>query len=168
MIFWKQFLAVVPIVMTAACADPALECPTESADGSYSQDANITEEQARAEIEALLKQWFEALLSQDVAFFERTLDESWVYTNIDGNVLGKEDYKKLLEVVPPDISIELGEVSVRLHDDIAIAYGSYTVKGMLEDGTDVTSSTRFTSVWQRDGCSWRSLAHHATNTDKPM
>lgn len=167
MISWKQFLAVVPIVMTAACADPALECPVESADGTYSQDANITEEQARAEIEAIFKEWFEALLSQDVAFFERTLDDNWVYTNIDGNVLGKEDYKKLLEIVSPDITIEFGEVDVRLHGDIAIAFGSYRVSGVLEDGTDVTSSTRFTSAWQRVGCSWRSLAHHTTNTDKP-
>ncbi|HZF56224.1 MAG TPA: nuclear transport factor 2 family protein [Polyangiaceae bacterium] len=167
MISWKQFLAIVPIVMTAACADPALECPAESADGSCPQDANITEEQAHAEIEAIFKNWFEALLRHDVAFFERTLDDKWVYTNIDGNVLGKEDYIELLESIPPDVSITCGEVAVRLHDDIAIAFGYYTVSGVLTDGTDVTSSTRFTSVWKRAGGAWRSLAHHATNTDKP-
>jgi ketosteroid isomerase-like protein len=165
MISWKQFLAVVPMVMTAACEDPALECPAESTDGTCSQDANTAEEQARAEIETIFKEWFKALPGQDVAFFERTLDDDWVYTNIDGKVLGKEDYKELLKVIPPDISIELVEVSVRLHGDIAIAIGAYTVTGMLEDGTDVTSSSRFTSVWQRTEGSWRSLAHHAMNTD---
>jgi ketosteroid isomerase-like protein len=126
-----------------------------------------SEIEARQELEQLYNQWFAALAKRDSAFFERFIADEWIYTDIAGTVRGKKEYLEYLNYIPPDVSFDLTELSVRTYGDVALATGHYFIQGVLADGRDVSSSTRFTGVWiyREDG--WQCLAHHATSLGKP-
>lgn len=127
----------------------------------------MTPEQATNECKALMEAWMAALLGRDVAFFERTLDDSWIYTTTRGERLGKQDYIGALALVPPNASIQLLELAAQLHGEIAIVIGRYETCGVLLDGRDIRSSTRFTAVWKRVLGGFRALVHHATDIAEP-
>lgn len=122
---------------------------------------------ARAELTALFAEWLARLGDPDPSFFERTLDEDWVYTDISGTVRGKRQYIQYIGAASGGVTGRLIELTPRLHGDIALVTGGYEIEGTLDDGTDVSSSTRFTAVWNRTPAGWRALAHHATTIAKP-
>ena len=115
-------------------------------------------------IRGLYESWFAALPRRDRAFFDRVISDDWVYTDIFGTVKGKADYFALLELIPQDAPPNrMRELAVRRFGDLAIVHGHYEVATVLRDGTDTSSSTRFTAVWIDRGREWQSLAHHATS-----
>jgi ketosteroid isomerase-like protein len=124
-------------------------------------------EKARAEISALFTEWLARLGDEDQSFYERVLADEWVYTDITGTVRGKREYLPYIGSVSGQISSRLVELEPRLHGDIAVVTGRYEIEGSLVDGTDVSSSTRFTAVWQSTADGWRALAHHATRIADP-
>jgi ketosteroid isomerase-like protein len=113
----------------------------------------------------LYDEWFAALPTRDAPVFERLISDDWVYTDIFGRVRGKQDYLRLLELIPADAPPNrMRELAARRFGDLAIVHGHYEVETVLLDGTDASSSTRFTAVWvDRGGGRWQSLAHHATS-----
>lgn len=120
-------------------------------------------EEARVEISSLFEEWLARLGGDDRAFFERTLDDEWIYTDIFGKVRSKAEYiEYLMNGVPAGVSGRLVELTPHLHGDLALVTGLYEVEGLLADGTDVSSSSRFTALWKRTPDGWRVFAHHAT------
>lgn len=113
----------------------------------------------------LYAEWFAALPARDAAVFERLISDDWVYTDIFGSVRGKPDYLGLLELIPADAPPNrMRELTARRFGDLAIVHGHYEVETVLLDGTDASSSSRFTAVWiDRGGGEWQSLTHHATS-----
>jgi ketosteroid isomerase-like protein len=125
----------------------------------------MADDRARAEIAALFERWLSSFDSEDHSFFEYVLDPNWTYTDIFGTVRSKGDYIDYLrEDVPPTLSGRLVELHARQLGDVALVTGLYTIEGTLVDGTDLSSSSRFTAVWQRGGAEgWTALAHQATS-----
>lgn len=113
----------------------------------------------------LYEQWFAALPARDREFFQRVISDDWVYTDIFGEVKGKQAYLRLLDLIPTDATPNrMRELTVRRFGELALVHGRYEVDAVLLDGTDTSSSTRFTAVWiDRGDGSWQSLAHHATS-----
>ena len=63
----------------------------------------------------------------------------------------------------PDHRSEVAELSlIAIDGPTAVIAGRYEVVGVLTDGKDVSSNTRFTAVWSKRSGDWRCLAHHAT------
>lgn len=122
-----------------------------------------TVDKAQAEISALFSEWLDNISTTDESFFERVLDDDWIYTDIVGTVRGKREYIEYLGLVSGVVSGQLVELNASLHGEIALVTGMYTIEGSLDDGTDVSSTTRFTAVWQRENESWRALAHQGTS-----
>ena len=120
---------------------------------------------AAAEVAGLYSAWFEAIVAHDRGFFERTLADEFIYTDIFGDVRSKDDYIGGLDLVPPDSRVELHEIRPVLYGDFALVTGHYEVSAVLANGKDVTSSTRFTSAWARRDGRWQALAHQATNAN---
>lgn len=126
-----------------------------------------TAREAKTEISALFTEWLDKFSERDLAFYERVLDPDWVYVDIFGKVRSKSDYIAYLEHdVPTTVSGRLIELTPRLHGDLALVTGLYTVEGSLADGTDISSTTRFSAVWKHDGGVWRALSHHATTVSE--
>jgi ketosteroid isomerase-like protein len=113
--------------------------------------------------------WFRALPARDLGFFERTLADDWVYTDVYGTVRGKDEYVKLVgQLVSSDHRAELVALDVREYGDTAVATGRYTVDGTFTNGLHVVQNSRFTAVWVRDAAGWRCVAHQANNiVDSP-
>lgn len=127
------------------------------------ENTPVTTEEARAELSSLFEQWLTRIAGGDRSFFAETLDDDWVYTDIFGKVRGKTDYIEYLETdVLPDVTGRLVELTPRLYGELALVTGLYEIEGRLADGTDVSSSSRFTGLWRWTPDGWRSLAHHAT------
>jgi ketosteroid isomerase-like protein len=122
----------------------------------------VSADTARTELTVLFEEWLARLSDPDPAFFERTLDPDWVYTDIAGTVRGKQEYLAYIGGASAGVTGRLLELTPRLYGDIALVTGRYGIEGKLADGTDVSSSTRFTAVWKRTPAGWRALAHHAT------
>jgi ketosteroid isomerase-like protein len=114
------------------------------------------------ELRKVYGDWFAALPAHDAAFFERTLTDDWIYTDIFGTVRTKQEYLEYLSEIPPDATLVMIELSARPVAGVVIVHGLYEVRAVHAGGRDVSSSTRFTSVWiDRDG-HWRCLTHHGT------
>jgi ketosteroid isomerase-like protein len=125
-------------------------------------DAHETEG-IRSELEQLYAEWFAAIPRHDNVFFERTLSDDWVYTNIAGEVRGKAEYLEYVKPVPADAPPnELLALEIRPFGDIVLAHGEYAVTSAAAGARDLGSRTRFTAVWIRRGGAWQSLTHHGT------
>lgn len=117
-----------------------------------------------SEIRELYGQWFRALPARDLAFFERTLADDWVYTDVYGTVRGKREYVDLVRtLVDANHDSRLVDVLVRPYGDVAVATGRYTVDGTFTSGHHVVQDSRFTAVWVRGEHGWRCVAHQANN-----
>ncbi|MHB8669239.1 MAG: nuclear transport factor 2 family protein [Acidimicrobiales bacterium] len=119
--------------------------------------------EAQREIEDIYNQWFAASPRKDVELIGSFLSDDWIYTDIVGEVRNKEQYLGLAPLIQSTHSSHLVDLTLRSYEDFVIVHGNYLVKGVLTDGRDVSSNTRFTGVWvQRDG-RWQNLTHHATS-----
>ena len=124
--------------------------------------AELSKEVAERELMQLMTEWFASIKRQDGAWFERVMADDWSYVMIDGSVKDKIWYiQSLQQPFDTEPSGEVHEVTARVFGDIAIASGHYTVKG-AHQGKDLSSHTRFTSVWRNREDRWEALAHHAT------
>ena len=117
---------------------------------------------AERELTKLMNDWFTSIQRRDSGWFQRVLADDWAYVMIDGSVRNKAWYVgQVSQPFDGDVSAEIHQLTTRIYGPIVIATGHYTVKGVRE-GKDLSSHTRFTSVWRRDGDEWRALVHHAT------
>jgi len=108
-------------------------------------------------------QWFDAVMAKDTARLAGRLDDAFVYTDIFGVVRYKAGYLALVERIPVGgITMQMEHLDTHRLGTVAVVTGHYRVAGSLDDGTDLSSHTRFTAVWQEHGGSWRCVAHHAT------
>jgi ketosteroid isomerase-like protein len=114
------------------------------------------------------EQWFGAVMAKDVDTLGGLLDETFVYTDIFGVVRYKAGYLALVERIPPGgITMRMEHLDVHCLATVALVTGRYRVGGGLDDGTDLSSHSRFTAVWQETDGAWRCLAHHATRLVAP-
>jgi ketosteroid isomerase-like protein len=114
------------------------------------------------ELAILMTEWFDSIKRRDSSFFERVLAPEWTYVMIDGSVKDKSWYIQSLQIAfDGDVTCELHELTARTFGDIAIATGHYSVTGSWQ-GKDMSSHSRFTSVWRKLANGWQALTHNAT------
>ncbi|MEZ5101820.1 MAG: nuclear transport factor 2 family protein [Thermoleophilia bacterium] len=118
------------------------------------------------ELAGLYRRWFAALAARDRTFFEQTLADDWYYVDIVGTVRDRDAYREMVDLVPPDLKLEMVGFELREKGDVVLVRGTYLVEAVLLDGRDVGSETQFTAAWERgpDG-RLRCLLHHATRTE---
>ena len=128
-----------------------------------------TDPAVEQELRGLFAQWLAALPRHDLAFYERTIADEWVYTDVSGTVRSKADYLELVpSLIAPDHQGELLEYSARLYgDDVALVTGRYTSYGKLLSGIDYDQDSRFTGLWVRRDGRWQCAAHQAGNILPP-
>lgn len=128
--------------------------------------AGTVEEQ----IEAMYQEWFKAIDAGDRGWFERTLHDDFIYTDIEGTPHDKANVIAM-DLGLHDTEIELREFRVRPFGDAAIVHAHYWAR-TLSDGTNLTptlrrtyetgAEMRFTAVWGKHAGRWQVLAHQAT------
>jgi ketosteroid isomerase-like protein len=107
--------------------------------------------------------WFNAVMALDIRTLAGLLDDGFVYTDIFGAVRDKPGYLAHVGRIPPGgIEMQLEAVEVRALSGAVLVTGAYGVAGALADGTDLSSSTRFTALWAVDQGEITCLAHQAT------
>jgi ketosteroid isomerase-like protein len=112
------------------------------------------------EIQACEAELRQAQLTGDVVVLDRLLDDSLVFTNIDGTLASKSDdlsahrsgRLRITRMEPSDLRLlHLGAtsvVSVRMNAEAII------------NGAPVTATLRYTRIWHRRTEGWRLVAGH--------
>jgi len=116
-----------------------------------------------AAIRQCYDRWFEAAVAGNARPFGELLADDFCYVDIFGVVRDGAMYRALVAEVPGgSVVMTLGEVEAASLGPLVRALGDYTVKGHLADGKDISSHTRFTSIWSASAGAWRCHSHHAT------
>ena len=119
---------------------------------------------ATAAIAACYHRWFEAVMTGDMTPFAALLAPDFRYVDIFGAVRDGAGYHALLAEIPAgNLIMTLGALDTRPLGAVVCALGDYTVAGNLADGSDLSSHTRFTSLWSNGTGDWRCHGHHATS-----
>ena len=117
---------------------------------------------AEQELIRLEKEWGDAEVKCDVAFFDRILGDEYMFPNPEGVVWTKALYMANLKSGDLTVvSSVLDEIKVNVYGDFAVCFGRSTGKAKLK-GMDINSQYRFTDTWvKRDG-RWQCVADHSS------
>jgi ketosteroid isomerase-like protein len=111
----------------------------------------------------LERDWNEAEMKRDAAWFERTLTED--YNGVDGSTgkaITKAENIAGIKTSTVDAA-SLSGLGVRMQGDVAVVTGLTHNKGKNEKGVAYDRKIRFTDVWvKRDG-RWQVLSSHGTD-----
>jgi len=126
---------------------------------------NISVEQAKEELLALMHAWTRAVGAKDAGYFERHVDEGWMYTDYTGAYRGKSDYWKLIQDVTSYVE-EFRRFEVRLvAERVALVTGVYLGRVELQGGGRFEKLLAFSAAWELRAGVWTALLHHTTGLD---
>jgi ketosteroid isomerase-like protein len=116
------------------------------------------------EIRRFVKEWEQAGVRDDKAWFERNYADTMVKTDQTGRVL--YDKQEVAEFAPdPARQIEtssMDDLRIQTFGNVALATFNVTLKGKDKDGV-FNVHTATTSVFVKRGGIWQVVAHQATN-----
>ena len=131
--------------------------------------SKMTAEQAKEDLLQMMRAWTEACGGpvKDYAFFERHLDDDFVYTDFHGVRRTKAVYMKFIDVIVW-YAQDLRAADVRmLRDDLALFSGVYRSTAEAAGYGSMANTIDFSAVWElRDGV-WKCLAHHTVRVPDP-
>lgn len=118
------------------------------------------------ELLELEARWIGVYSTHDLAFLERIIAADFVATLADGSMRGKAEH---IAAYPADFdtysSVTSSDVKVRLYGaDVAVATGLYTAT-LRASGE--RRRYRFTDTWLRRDGSWRCIATHENQMERP-
>jgi ketosteroid isomerase-like protein len=114
------------------------------------------------ELIRLEKEWADALVKHDVAFFERIMVDDYTWTAPEGYVCTKADNIALAKSEEGVImSWVLADMNVRVYGDAAVVTGCQTIKETYK-GEDVSGQERWTHTWVRRSGRWQCVAAHSS------
>ncbi|MCY1273267.1 hypothetical protein D3C76_876520 [compost metagenome] len=106
-----------------------------------------------------------ALVQRDLPALAALMDERLVHVHATGKVDDKAQYLEMVERQIDFLSVERGDMRVRVHGDTAIASGRLEQTIVLrESGEERLMKAYATQVWVRGEGGWRQCAFQATNT----
>jgi ketosteroid isomerase-like protein len=121
---------------------------------------------AAREVLEIKRQYDEAQLRNDSAWFERMFAEDYVMVLPDSSTLTKA--RAVAELRSREITWKSAtgeDMQVRVYGDTAVVTGRFLGKGLYK-GKPLDEHQRFTSVWvKRDG-RWQAITEHATDMPK--
>ena len=112
-----------------------------------------------AAIRILESKWVDAYKQRQIATVASLLAEDYVITLEDGSTYGKTGFISY-NAGPLRVEVaELGEMRIRVHDNIAIVTGTYHERGTV-NGKPYDYHDRLTDVWMKTGGKWQLIASH--------
>ena len=112
-----------------------------------------------AAIRVLEAKWVDAYKQRQIATVASLLAEDYVITLEDGSTYGKMGFISY-NAGPLRVDVaELGEVRIRVHENVAIVTGAYHERGVL-GGRPYDYHDRLTDVWMKTGGRWKLIASH--------
>jgi len=117
---------------------------------------------AEQELIKLEKEWGDAEVRRDVAFFDRILSDDYMFTDPEGIVWTKAQY--IANLKSGDlmvISSVLDETKVNIYGDSAVCFGRASGRAQLK-GKDISSQYRFTDTWVKRAGRWQCVADHSS------
>jgi hypothetical protein len=148
----KMGLAICAIFLLASVVLSAAQAPTAKALSPLEQTLVASE-----------KSFIEAKKKADGAFFKRTLAEDFTLVNVGGDLLEQQDAvdelgdSGLLELTPYDIKVVFVGENVGI-----VTYDAIVRKAPEEDQGPPPRYQHFSSVWVKQGDSWKLKFHQAT------
>jgi ketosteroid isomerase-like protein len=109
------------------------------------------------------RQYDDAQLKNDGAWFERMFADDYVFIMPDSTVVSKADFINDLQT--HDLrweSVTAKDVQVRVYGDTAVVTGRFFGKGHFK-GSVLDERQRFTSVWIKRNGQLRCITEHASN-----
>jgi ketosteroid isomerase-like protein len=124
--------------------------------------AQTQTESVEQELIRLEKEWADAWLKSDVAFFDRIMADDYTWTSPWGDVSTKADNFALVKSGEDVItSWVLADMKVRVYGDAAVVSGRDTIKETYK-GKDVSSQNRWTHTWVKRAERWQCVAAHSS------
>ncbi len=114
-------------------------------------------------IMALERAWGEADRKYDVAWFERHLADSLVFTNAFGLVSTKADY--VADTKAKNLkaeSITASDMKVQTYGHVAVVTGVTVLVKATHKGEDMSGTVRWTDTWVRRKGVWQCVAGQTT------
>jgi ketosteroid isomerase-like protein len=112
-----------------------------------------------AAIRALESKWADAYKQRQIGAMASLLAEDYVITVEDGSTYGKTGFVSY-NAGPLRVDVaELGDIRIRVHENIAIVTGSYHERG-VQNGKPYDYHDRLTDVWMKTAGKWQLIASH--------
>jgi ketosteroid isomerase-like protein len=112
-----------------------------------------------AAIRVLESKWVDAYKQRQIATVASLLAEDYVITVEDGSTYGKTGFISY-NAGPLRVEVaELGDIRIRVHENIAVVTGSYHERG-AQRGKAYDYHDRLTDVWMKAGGKWQLIASH--------
>lgn len=120
----------------------------------------ISEQASILAAETALRQ---AMLDSDVAVLDELLADTLIFTNHQGQRLGKKDDLLAHSTGLLHISaLTVAEQDIVIHHDTALVFAKITLQGQY-DGAPANGTFRFTRVWQYSSeHKWQVVAAHSS------
>jgi len=112
-----------------------------------------------ATITALNRQYVDAFLAADVAWYDEHLADDFVCIESDGSMLDKAQFLRQTAAGPGAPSFVLDDARVRLYGDVALVHGFGTFTRL--DGT--RGQSRYTDVYARSNSVWKAISAQITH-----
>jgi ketosteroid isomerase-like protein len=153
---WNFHTMMAPLMALLASAILAAVMPAPL----MAQDHN---DAAESKIIALEKAWNQAYKFRDRKALGEILHESIILVNDDGSVLTKASFLASVDSAPSsdEQQAEPESISVHVSGDVAIATGTFRLKG-VEKGKPYVRRNRFVDTWVSKGGSWVCISGSAT------
>ena len=116
-----------------------------------------------AEILEVKRQYDQAQLKNDGAWFRRMFAEGYVFILPDGEVVTKTQFVHDLD--SRDIvweSVSAKDVKARIYGDTAVVTGQFVGKDSYK-GKPLNENQLFTSVWVKRNGRWQAISEHGSN-----
>ncbi len=113
-------------------------------------------------ITALEQKWVEGSKTGNPAMVAPLLAEKFINTTAEGKVSGKADTVSHIKEAKWETN-EIGDVKVTVFGNTAIATGSWTGKGTVENGKAIDTHERWTDTWVKmPSGKWQCVASQGT------
>jgi|WetSurMetagenome_2_1015567.scaffolds.fasta_scaffold340227_2 hypothetical protein len=114
------------------------------------------------ELIKLEKEWADALVKHDLAFFDMILADDYISTDSEGTVGTKtQEATNLKSGDYVLISTVLDNFKVHVYGDTAVYSGRSTDKAQFK-GEDISGQYQWTDTWVKRGGRWQCVASHGS------
>ena len=131
--------------------------------------AQTKTESVEQELIRLEKEWADAWVKRDIAFYERIESDDYTWTSPGGEVWTKardlEFVRSLESVKDITMSYVTTDVKVRVYGDAAVVTGLDTIKE-TNKGKEVSRQERWTNTWVKRAGQWQCVAGHSSEIVK--
>lgn len=166
-LFMLLMLVVASLFM--ACGDQgagnAGSKPANTAASNANAAPPVNPAAIEAEIKKLVTDYAAATAKNDVAAYEKTTSDNFMFVSIDGALQTKAERVASMKSGETKYeSLTYDDVSVRVNAEGngAIAIAKATVKG-TNMGKPIDATVRVTQVWSKTKDGWKMASLHATN-----